>query len=98
MGKIFKFKSHKSNKINFIKENTEAIGDNLFSGTRIEIIGGSEIIIDGCRKILDYSDNYIRLKLKKKCILLFGSQLNVVTFEDEAIKIHGNISSLEFCG
>lgn len=96
MGKKFKFKSLKQKKMNLIKNSSDEAQDNFITAFRIEIVSNSEMLIDGCTGILDYSDDYIKLKLKRKCVLIFGSDLSVLSFEDERIKIGGVLLSLEF--
>lgn len=96
MGKKFKFKSSKQKRMNLIKNRSDEAHDNLITGFRIEILSNIELIIDGCTGILDYNEDYIKLKLKRKCVLIFGSSLSVLSFEEEHIKIGGILFSLEF--
>ena len=62
-----------------------------------ELYSNEEITIEGCRGILDYSEQYIKLRLLKGGIILFGDTLCITFFENGVIRIKGKISSLEFC-
>lgn len=97
MGKKFRFKSKKSKKINFI-DNEDF--NNFFEYVRtyrVEILSKNETFVEGCEKILDYNSDYIKLKLDKISVIIFGLDLKVISFEDKQIKIDGKIISLEFC-
>ena len=97
MGKKFCFKSKKKNRINFIEQ---ADFDNSFEyvrSYRVEILSNNEMLIEGCEKILDYNSDYIKLKLAKIALIVFGKDFKVLSFEENQIKISGSILSLEFC-
>ncbi len=97
MGKKFRFKSNKNKKINFIEE--DALDDSFkyIQSYRVEILSNNTMLIDGCKKILDYNCDYIKLKLEKTSLIVFGRDFKVITFEDRQIKLSGTIISLEFC-
>ncbi len=91
--KKFKFKSSKEKqKIKFLSDCS-----NMLIGTHIEMFSNKEINIEGCEKILEYTDDHIKLKLSKGMLLLFGEEFDIETFEGSIIVIKGNISSIEFC-
>ena len=47
--------------------------------------------------IIEYEKEYIKLKLKKGCLLIMGNNFVIESFEGENIKICGNVISIEFC-
>lgn len=63
----------------------------------IEMLGNREIIIDGCEGVFEYSESYIKIKIKKGVLILYGSDLNIVCFENSFISLKGKIETLEFC-
>lgn len=63
---------------------------------RIEMLGNREITIDGCLSVLEYSDTYMKLKLKKGHIIICGIGFDILSFEGTAITLKGKISSVEF--
>lgn len=96
MSKI-KFKSTKKNKFNFIKENNEIFNTDIIKNARTEIFSNKRIIIEGCKKIVEYQDNYIKLQLKNSFINILGTNFKITTFEENKIEINGNILTIEFC-
>lgn len=92
----FKFKSKKKNKFNFITDNGEVLNGDIIKGAHIELFSNEKIILEGCRSILDYQCNYIKLKLKKGFIIIMGTNFLISSFEEENIIIKGNITSIEF--
>ena len=65
--------------------------------SHIEIISNEEITIEMCRGILDYNEEYIKLRLLKGGVILFGSDLYITYFENGIIRIKGKFTSVEFC-
>lgn len=90
----FKFKSKKKSKFNFISNNDEK---DFFDVTHIEMFSNKNVIVEGCKKILDYQNDYIKLKLKKGTIIFWGLNFVILDFDEEKIIIKGKISSVEFC-
>lgn len=94
----FKFKSaRKKNKIKLINPENEIINTQLLSGAHIEIFSNKSVLVDGCKKILEYENDYLKLKLKKGHIVLSGDEFIILSFENELISVKGNINSIEFC-
>ncbi len=93
MGKKFVFNTKTKKRINL------GLGDNkaMISGSNIQIFSDSEIIVDGCKKVIDFNDEYIKLKLSNGYLLIFGSNFMIQSFEEKIIDIIGIINSLEFC-
>lgn len=69
----------------------------LMTSPNIEISGNREIVVDGCEGVFEYSDSYIKIKLKKGVLILSGNNLNIVCFENSLITLKGKIETLEFC-
>lgn len=93
----FRFKSARKNKFNFIKDNDEIFNSEMIGSTHTEIFANKKIIIEGCQSIVDYQNNYLKLKLKKGFLNILGSEFLITTFDDQKIIIKGNIMSIEFC-
>lgn len=93
----FKFKSSKKYKLNLISDKNEIIDSEAIGGARIEMFSNKRIIIDGCNNIVDYKENFIKLKLKKGFISLGGTEFLISSFEENQIDIKGNITQIEFC-
>lgn len=93
----FKFRSNKKNQFNFIAEKDEILNHEILSGVHTEIFLNKNMIIEGCKNIIDYRENYIRLRLKKGYFSIIGSNFLITDFQQEKIEIRGNILSIEFC-
>jgi len=93
----FKFRSPTKNKFNFIKNNDEILNTEIVGGTHIEIFSNKKIIIEGCQSIVDYQNDYLKLKLKKGYLNVLGKEFLITAFDNEKIVIKGNIVSIEFC-
>ena len=94
----FKFRTKKGkNKFNFITDNGELLNDEMIKGTHIEMFSNQKMILDGCQNIVDYQNDYVKLKLKKGNLTIMGTDFLISAFENENIVIKGNISSIEFC-
>lgn len=92
----FKFKSKKKNKFNFVRDKNEILSTEI-GGPHIEIYSNKKITLEDCQGIVDYQDNYIKLKLKKGFLTLNGYDFLILSFDDEIIDIKGNITAIEFC-
>lgn len=93
--KEFKFLSKKS------KEKIKIFGnDNKneieLSGFRTEIFLNKNLTTEGCLGVMDYRDDYIKIKVKKGYIVFTGNCLNITYFENKTISISGKINNIEF--
>lgn len=86
-----------------IRNKTRALSDNLqvpqtvARGTAfIELSGNYEAIIEGCKGVLEYSDDAIRLNLGKNEVRFFGTELVIKSFFNEQVIIQGNILTIDF--
>jgi len=62
----------------------------------MEMLGNKEAVVDGCKSILDYSDDKIKLNLGNKTICFCGSDLCIKALSCEQAVITGTICSIEF--
>jgi sporulation protein YqfC len=53
-------------------------------------------VIEGCKGVIEYNDNYLKLRLSEGAIVLVGDNFDIVSFEEKTICIKGKINSLEF--
>ena len=65
--------------------------------SHIELFSNKEITVECCQGILDYNNDYIKLRLSRGNVILFGKELYVSCFESNVIRIKGKLLSLEFC-
>ncbi len=83
------------------KWNIFSLGDSfsksVLTGPRIELFSNTQLILEGCVGILEYNDNYLKLRLSHGALVLEGENFDIVSFEERTIVIKGKFSSLEFC-
>lgn len=89
-------KSKKRLKWNLMPKNDLIEGD-ILSSCHIEIFGNNKIEIDGCAGVYEYTNDYIKLRLKTGALLICGTDFDIITFENKSITVKGNIKSVEFC-
>ena len=68
----------------------------LLMGARIELFSNTQAVIEGCKGVIEYNDNYLKLRLSEGAIVLVGDNFDIVSFEEKTICIKGKINSLEF--
>ena len=86
------------NALSNIKRNISTLGsDMLPNGVRIETFSNKEAIVEGCKGILEYSDEYIKLNVGCGNVGFFGTGLYAHSFSDETLVIKGRIKNIEYC-
>ena len=63
---------------------------------RMILYRNQEAVIEGCKKILIYTDNMIRFQTKKQEICFYGSGLSLKSLNSENIIITGMIDKIEY--
>ena len=76
------------------KENKSPL-DYYFGKPRIEM-AGSECLVDGLEKIIEYSNTKITVSLGSQEITFWGDDLKINSFTREGAVVQGNITSMEF--
>ena len=62
----------------------------------IELEGNRELLIDGCKGIMEYEDRLIKICTDTVIVSITGDELNIRTYTQEQIVISGKIISIEF--
>ena len=68
----------------------------LSGGAHIEINSNREVVIDGCRGIIDYSEESVRINVGNGSVTFSGKNLMIKTLTDKEAVIAGCISAVEF--
>ncbi|MBR3715755.1 MAG: YabP/YqfC family sporulation protein [Clostridia bacterium] len=71
------------------------MGDIIHQSYHILIENGKKTLVSGCRKILEYSPERIKIQLHREIITLLGSDLTLYDFFGDEIQISGKVGSLE---
>lgn len=62
----------------------------------IEMFSNSRAVVDGCRAVVEYDCDIIRLNLGNKDIIFRGRELSIDSFEKNHAEVSGIFTSLEF--
>lgn len=68
----------------------------IIPSTQITIQNDTDLLVDGCKNIIDYDNNLIQLKLKNMSISIYGNNLKIVYLNDNKALISGKIDRLEY--
>ena len=63
---------------------------------KIEMSGNREIVIDGCKGVVEYGENLIKLTLGERVLTLYGSELVIASFDSGIAVINGQIGDISF--
>lgn len=87
-----------SKAIKGIKKTITALQDDFTSAdSRVELLSNKEATIEGCKGIMDYERNYIKLNIGSGTVAFFGKDLYAYSYSGDTVILRGKISSLEFC-
>ncbi len=73
------------------------IPPDVVSGIHIEMRGRNNLTVRGCRKILRYTTEEVRLRLHGVTLQVTGSRLYCTAYHSGAVEIDGLIDSINFC-
>ncbi|MCR4925071.1 MAG: YabP/YqfC family sporulation protein [Clostridiales bacterium] len=62
----------------------------------IEIMGNRKAVIDGCKGVLDYNENLVRLNTGKNIIRFTGDNLTITSMNNEQAIVSGDIITMDF--
>ena len=90
------FKQSKAPLSHRICDNLELPEDICRNCGYIEIISNCCALVDGCKGILEYDDNLIKLSLGKRAVSFSGNNLSIKSLSMEQAMVEGFIMSMEF--
>ncbi len=61
-----------------------------------EMNGNREVIVEGCRGILQYDENIVKISVKKMSVAFFGRNLSIKCMDVDSLVITGFVTSIEF--
>ena len=68
----------------------------MLKSTKVTSIENTSVLIEGYKKIVDYYDNYIKIKANNIDIVIDGEGLDIVEITDYELVIEGKIYSLNY--
>lgn len=63
---------------------------------RIEFRGNTDVVIEGCRGIVEYTEECISLNLGKNIVHFSGAQLEISSFFESQAILKGTVISMDF--
>ncbi len=87
MARRKKEKQHNKNKF---------LSEMFYDEPRIEMLGNREIIVDGCKGVVEYDETTIRLSLGECVLSLCGDDMIIKSFDSEVAVICGRICGISF--
>lgn len=89
--------SQKKRHTHNIIEKTIGLPDGIISGSsHLEINGNREVIVEGCKAILQYDDNAVRINNGKMMTSFEGRGLEIKCLTQDSLIITGFITSIRF--
>lgn len=68
----------------------------ISSSTKVTSIENTDILIEGYKKIVDYYDDYIKIKANNMDIVIDGKDLDIKEITDSELVIQGMIYSFNY--
>ncbi len=78
------------------KNKSKLFSDIFADEPRIELLGNREIIVEGCKGVVEYDENTIRLSLGENVLSLCGDDLVIKSFDSDIAVICGSICEISF--
>lgn len=72
------------------------VKEKLYFNTYMNLTDNTHIEIENCKRILDYSDVYLRIRTSTLTICIYGENLNISDYNTDGMIIDGKFSSIEF--
>ena len=77
-------------------KNNKHIGSFFTQSPYLEIKGNKEVLLEGCKSIIEYTPEIIRINTNTMPIIFTGRGLNIKCMSSTGIVIDGYITSIEF--
>ena len=68
----------------------------LLGEPKITMFGDNELLIENYKSVLEYNDEFLRIKLKGKDICITGKAFELGEMTDESVRLTGEIAGVEF--
>lgn len=62
----------------------------------IELLGNRQMLIEGCRGILEYDDGYVKINGGRYAVTVLGEELELKNLTDRSCTVSGRIDSIGF--
>ena len=93
-----KNKAHLHNAARQLDRALELPAGTLSGGAHIELNSNREAVIDGCKGIIDYGEEAVRLNIGNGSVTFLGRSLMLKNLTDKQAILVGHIQRIEFDG
>lgn len=78
------------------KERKLQLPDVILNEAKIEMISNREIIVDGCKGVVEYGENLIKLNIGELVLSLAGDNMIIESFDSGVAIIRGKFAEISF--
>ncbi len=78
------------------KERKLQLPDVILNEAKIEMISNREIIVDGCKGVIEYGENLIKLNIGELVLSLVGDNMIIESFDSGVAIIRGRFAEIDF--
>jgi len=78
------------------KERKLQLPDVILNEAKIEMISNREIIVDGCKGVVEYGENLIKLNIGELVLCLVGDNMIIESFDNGVAIIRGKFAEISF--
>ncbi len=78
------------------KERKHSVPDLILNEAKIEMLSNREIIVDGCKGVVEYGENLIKLNIGELTLSLAGDEMLIESFDSGVAVIRGKFAEISF--
>lgn len=78
------------------KERKVPIPDLHLNDAKIEMLSNREIIVDGCKGVVEYGENLIKLNIGELTLGIAGDEMLIESFDSGVTVIRGKLAEISF--
>lgn len=88
----------KKQKQQLLTERNTTLGSSLLAQeSHLELCSNRELLVDGCKGIVEYNDTLIRLHIPEGQLKVSGRELQIACMSEDSLIVRGFLSGLEYC-
>lgn len=87
----------KKQKQQLLSERTTPVASLLSQESHLELCSNRELLVDGCKGIVEYNDTLIRLHIPEGQLKVSGRELQIACMSEDSLIVRGFLSGLEYC-
>lgn len=72
------------------------VKEDIMIQSQIEIVGNREVVIQGSKGIIEYTDELIRINLDNLEVAFYGQKLSIESLSQDSLEIKGIIQRVEY--